>query len=277
MYFYAFLVSMFETHTESGMAPGINTYTEWFKIGDTVGRFKKVFAGDFGAFDSSEQPYVHNEILNYINRWYRHNNSEWTEEDDLVRKVLFEDLVHSRHLTGESGVATTIVQWNKSLPSGHPLTTAVNSMYSLITLTACYAKATGDYTDMWSNAYIVTYGDDNVQGVSDPVSEVFNQVTVARDMKEDFDLTYTSEKKDGTLVPTTTLGDVGFLKRGITRDPEAPGGWVAPLDPASFLYSPYWFRNNRSGIQEVGVNLQKLVEEAALHPAEDWERLTRPA
>jgi energy-coupling factor transporter ATP-binding protein EcfA2 len=277
MYFYAFLVSMFETHTESGMAPGINTYTEWFKIGDTVGRFKKVFAGDFGAFDSSEQPYVHNEILNYINRWYRHNNSEWTEEDDLVRKVLFEDLVHSRHLTGESGVATTIVQWNKSLPSGHPLTTAVNSMYSLITLTACYAKATGDYTDMWSNAYIVTYGDDNVQGVSDPVSEVFNQVTVARDMKEDFDLTYTSEKKDGTLVPTTTLDDVGFLKRGIIRDPEAPGGWVAPLDPASFLYSPYWFRNNRSGIQEVGVNLQKLVEEAALHPAEDWERLTRPA
>nr|QNM36900.1 hypothetical protein [Ginkgo biloba dicistrovirus] len=277
MYFYAFLVSMFETHTESGMAPGINTYTEWYKLGDAMALFRKIFAGDFKLFDSSEQPYIHYAILDYINQWYRHNNPEWKEEDDLVRTVLFEDLVHSRHLSGESGVATTLVQWNKSLPSGHPLTTAVNSLYSLITLTAVYAKTTGDYMDMWSHAFLCTYGDDNLNAVDDTVAEVFNQVTVAKHMREDFDLIYTSEKKDGELVPFTTLDDVSFLKRSIVRDPEAPGGWVAPLDEGSFLFTPYWFRNNRSGLAEVGTNLHKLVEEAALHPASRWEYLTKPA
>jgi hypothetical protein len=277
MYFYAFLVSMFETHTDSGMAPGINTYTEWHKLGDHMARHVKCFAGDFKGFDSSEQPYIHGAILDYMNRWYRHNNPEWQEEDDLVRTVLFEDLVHSRHLSGESGVATTVVQWNKSLPSGHPLTTAVNSLYSLITLTAVYAKTTGDYINMWSNAYLCTYGDDNLNSVADHVAEVFNQVTVATHMAEDFDLVYTSEKKDGELVATTTLSDVSFLKRGIVQDGDAPGGWVAPLDEGSFLYTPYWFRNNRSGLQEVATNLERLIEEAAMHPASEWDRLTRPA
>jgi hypothetical protein len=96
-------------------------------------------------------------------------------------------------------------------------------------------------------------------------------------MAEDFDLVYTSEKKDGELVATTTLSDVSFLKRGIVQDGDAPGGWVAPLDEGSFLYTPYWFRNNRSGLQEVATNLERLIEEAAMHPASEWDRLTRPA
>jgi hypothetical protein len=277
MYFYAFLVSMYETHTDSGMAPGVNHYTEWYKLGDNLNRFEKVFAGDFKGFDASEQPYVHYAILDYMNRWYKHNNPAWKEEDDRVRAVLFEDLVHSRHLSAASGVATTVVQWNKSLPSGHPLTTAVNSLYSLITLTAVYAKTTGDYSNMWDHAFLCTYGDDNVQSVSDSVAEVFNQATVAQNMKSDFDLVYTSEKKDGTLCTTTTLDDVSFLKRGIIYDAAAPGGWIAPLDEGSFLQPPYWFRNNRSGLTEVGVNLQRLLEEAALHPRSEWDRLTAPA
>jgi hypothetical protein len=277
MYFYAFMVSMYETHTESGMAPGINNYKDWHKLGMNLSKYPCVFAGDFKGFDASEQPYVHYAILEYINRWYKYNNPDWKEEDDRVRMVLFQDLVHSRHLSAATGVATTVIQWNKALPSGHPLTTAVNSLYSLVTITAAYARQTGDYMNMWDRVFVCTYGDDNVQSTTPAVAEVFNQTTVSERMKEDFDLVYTSEKKDGTLCTTTTLDDVSFLKREIVQDEGAPGGWVAPLDEGSFLFPPYWFRNNRSGLTEVGENLQRLLEEAALHPADQWDRLTQPA
>lgn len=268
MYFGAFLAAMFSTHTVSGMSPGINHYSEWsvlaqelLKAGD------KVFGGDFKAFDASEQPQIHKLILKYINDWYARGGG--SQEDALVREVLFEDLVHSRHLTGESHTLDTIVQWNKSLPSGHPLTTPVNSMYSLFTLTACYCHLTGDYENMWDHAFIATFGDDNVNSVSDTVSEVFNQVTVAAAMEKLFGLTYTSDKKDAELVPYESIFDVTFLKRSFRRD-AVDGGWVAPLAMDSILYRTYYFRNPRNFAGEMEQNMKEALMELSLHDKKEW-------
>jgi hypothetical protein len=272
MYFGAFLAAMFASHTESGMAPGINHYTEWYRLASLLKtRGQKVFGGDFSRFDASEQPYVHMYILGYINDWYA-RFGEHNLEDDRVREVLWMDLIHSRHLTGEGNTLQYLVQWNKSLPSGHPLTTPVNSLYSLITLTACYVHSTGDLTDMWSKAFIVTFGDDNVNSVNDSVAEVFNQVTVSQKMKELFNLDYTSDKKGEALVPYEALESVTFLKRTFRHDPDiGSGGWVAPLALSSFLYVPYWSRNKRDEKGDVLNNLQNSLGEMSLHPPEVWD------
>ena len=130
------MAAMFDTYVQNGMAPGINHYKEWFLIVEFLMKAgSAVFDGDFSRFDASEMPWVHIPLLNYINKWYRHNNPEWKEEDDRVRYILWLELVHSRHITGTGNSFKYVVQWNKSLPSGHPLTTVVNSMYSLVTLT----------------------------------------------------------------------------------------------------------------------------------------------
>jgi hypothetical protein len=254
------------------MAPGINHYTEWYRLASLLKtRGQKVFGGDFSRFDASEQPYVHMYILGYINDWYA-RFGEHNLEDDRVREVLWMDLIHSRHLTGEGNTLQYLVQWNKSLPSGHPLTTPVNSLYSLITLTACYVHSTGDLTDMWSKAFIVTFGDDNVNSVNDSVAEVFNQVTVSQKMKELFNLDYTSDKKGEALVPYEALESVTFLKRTFRHDPDiGSGGWVAPLALSSFLYVPYWSRNKRDEKGDVLNNLQNSLGEMSLHPPEVWD------
>jgi hypothetical protein len=265
--FGAFISSVHIHNVEVGMAPGINHHSEW---GHLAHRLLKpggrVFAGDFKAFDASEQPDIHAMCLKYINKWYEVGGA--SAEDQLAREVLFLDLVHSRHLTGGGCIREAIVQWHKSLPSGHPLTTIVNSMYSLFTLTACYVKRTRDLTDMWEKAYICTYGDDNVSGVSDEVSEVFNQETVAEDMK-DFKLVYTSDRKDGVLRKYESIYDITFLKRYFV-DAECDSGWAGPLTLDSILYRIYYYRSNKNFARDMEANVESLLIELSMHSEEEW-------
>ena len=280
MYFGAFVAAMFDTYVANGMAPGINHYKEWFRIVDFLKQVgDATFDGDFGRFDSSEMPWIHLPLLRYINKWYRHNNPEWTPQDDRVRYILWLELVHSRHITGTGTSLRYVVQWNKSLPSGHPLTTVVNSMYSLVTLTGCYVHATGDTMDMWNHARFCTFGDDNVNSVSEDVKDVFNQVTVAKDMAELFDLKYTAGDKSGQLVPFKTIEEVTFLKRSFLRDDDEEGlinrcaniGWVAPLAKESYLYEPYWYKNRRDPVGDLETRIEHCLCEMSLHPQSVWD------
>jgi hypothetical protein len=278
MYFGAFNAAMLATPIVNGMAPGINHYTQWGELASRLtAKGGAVFDGDFSRFDASEQPWVHMRILDVINKWYAARGG--TPEDDKIRAVLWDDLIHSVHITGDSSSHGQLVQWHKSLPSGHPLTTVVNSMYSLLSLTACYIHLTGDTRDMWEHAFINTFGDDNITGVDDSVKDVFNQVTVAHAMKELFDLTYTAGAKDGKLVPYTDIYNVTFLKRSFLRDEEtmdivgsAPClDWVGPLAKESFLYTPYYYRNKKDPRQDITNNCEVLLGELALHPREVWD------
>lgn len=272
-YFGAFMAAMFQHHTISGMCPGINPYSEWWYLAAHMQKHgKKCFDGDFKRFDSSEQPYVHEAILRFVNEWYDDG-----PDNARVREVLWLDLIHSRHLGGDGLDQSHLYQWNKSLPSGHPFTTATNSLYALITLTGCYAELTGDYLDMWNKVYLGTYGDDNVANVSDDVSTSFNQVTVAEKMATMFGLTYTAGSKTGELVPYTELESCTFLKRAFVRDEIGAGGWVAPLDKASFLYTCYYYKNNKNMREDMRVNLERLLGELAFHGVDDWEEHFRTA
>lgn len=281
MYFGAFLAAMFDTYVRNGMAPGINHYKEWFMVAEALlEKSNKVFDGDFSRFDSSEQPWVHMSLLTYVNKWYRFNNDKWTEEDEKVRNILWLDLVHSRHITGAGNQLRHVVQWNKSLPSGHPLTTMVNSMYSLVTLTGCYVSLTGDATDMWEHVCIITFGDDNINSVDDEMCERFNQVTVGEKMSELFGLTYTPGNKTAGYVKYGPITDATFLKRSFVPDDDQDGGlivkaanigWVAPLDPNSFLFEPYWYKNAREPRADLETRIEHLVVELALHPKDMWD------
>lgn len=246
------------------MAPGACVYTDWCSISNKLSsRGDKVFAGDFKAFDSSLQPCVMDIILDYINKWY--NDGPINQR---VRKVLWLDLLHSRHVGGLGKDQRYIYQWTKSLPSGHPFTTILNSMYSLIMLVACYVRVTGDWTGFWDNCFTITYGDDNVTNVSDEKAELFNQVSVAKVMWNDFKMTYTSDVKDGDLVEYTDLSDVSFLKRKFFLD---DGHWNCPLELDSFLYCVYWCKNKRMESKIRVDELENALEELSLHPDRVWE------
>lgn len=264
-YFGAFTAAFFTHHTHSGMAPGICPYTDWGLLAEKMQvHGSHVFDGDFKAFDSSEQPCVHEAILEYINSWYDDGVI-----NQRVRKVLWADLCHSRHLGGDGTNQRFLYQWNKSLPSGHPLTTIVNSMYSLILLVATYMYITRDMTGFWEKVSAVTYGDDNVVNVAESVADVYNQESVSKAMAELFGVKYTSGHKDGLLYKTTTIDKITFLKRGFMKDDD--GKWNGPLDLDSFLYTVYYCKNKRlEKVIRVDV-LETAMQELALHSQDVWD------
>lgn len=271
MYFGSFQAAMFENHTVSGMAPGINPYQDWSLLASRlVGKGKKVFDGDFKGFDTSEQPYVHWAILDFINSWYDDG-----PENAKIREVLWMDLVHSRHLTGLYGEQKYIVQWSKSLPSGHPMTTAVNSLYSLITMVGCYAAEFGSPMSYWDHVFTATFGDDNISSADDATADRFNINTLKTHMKDLYDLTYTNGSKDASdLRPYKTISECTFLKRTFLEDASGDishGGWSAPLDIKSFLYTSYYYKNNANIEQELISKLEGTLGEMCLHGQDLWD------
>lgn len=107
-------------------------------------------------------------ILDLINDWYDDG-----EENKLIRRVLWCEVVNSYHVNGR-----TIYSWLHSLPSGHPLTTVINSIYNHIAFRHCWVDAhDGKITSLESfndEVYVVSYGDDNVVNVSDKSMTFFN-------------------------------------------------------------------------------------------------------
>lgn len=265
MYFGDFSARVMGNNIFSGMAPGICAYSDWTTLGHFLTKKgEKVFAGDFKSFDSSQQASIMEVILDYINRWYDDG-----EENATVRTVLWQDLLHSRHIGGVGNDQRYIYQWNKSLPSGHPFTTILNSMYSLFCLVACYVRLTGDWTHFWSKVHAITYGDDNVVNVIDELSPVYNQRSVAATMMELFGMVYTSDDKDGELIETTTLDRVTFLKR---RFRIVSAGYVCPLELDSFLYCVYWGKNRRLENRIICDELENALEELSMHEPDTWKR-----
>jgi hypothetical protein len=264
MMFGAFTSAMMRHNVTTGLAPGICVYADWPRMAAHVTRMgPSVFDGDFTAFDSSEQPVVHMAILDFVNRWY--NDSE---ENQLARRILWLELIHSRHVGGVGNDQRYVYQWNKSLPSGHPFTTVVNSLYSLVTLVGCYMHITGDKKYFWEKVSPLVYGDDNVVNVADSIKDVYNQVTVSAAMMECFGLKYTSGAKDGVLAPFTTIDNITFLKRRFYCDSR---GWLCPLELDSFLYTHYWCKN-KSLVEPIMLDsLENALEELSLHPPVTWD------
>jgi hypothetical protein len=262
MYFGAFTSAVMRDHTVSGMAPGICTYTEWSDVVRMVSKHgPDVFAGDFKSFDSSEQPCIHELFLEFINDWYQDG-----VDNKRVRKVLWLDLIHSRHIGGLGKDQRHIYQWSKSLPSGHPFTTIVNSMYALFLMVAAYFKKVKKF-DFWDHASSVVYGDDNVNNIEPALSELFNQTTVAEVLWDEFELEYTSDNKLGELITTTTIDKVTFLKRSFLLE---DNWWLCPLELNSFLYTVYWCKNKKLQAKIALDVLETTLEELSLHPVEVW-------
>lgn len=263
-YFGAAVTAMMRHAPETGLCPGIKVYQDWHKlVHGLTSKGTAVFDGDFSKFDSSQVPYILWLICDAINEWYDDG-----EENARIRKVLWMDLVYSRHLAGDGRKHHWLYQWLKSLPSGHPLTSFVNSIYAMTVLVLAYIDTTGrtDFNEMVA-AY--TFGDDNVSNVDDEVKDKFNQVTVAASLMKLLNMKYTAGHKDRELEPYTVLGEVTFLKRGFRY--EEGRGWLCPLDVKSFLYTHYFCRNPKLEPIILKDCIENALVELTMHGQPMWD------
>jgi len=271
MYFGAFVGALVRTHNETGVTLGMNPYSEWDELkrflltADPTGQ--NVWDGDFAGFDSSQVPALLWVILDYINSWYAMGGA--SEEDAKIRTILFMDLVSSRHLTSYRAQADTIVQWNKSLPSGHFLTSTVNSMLSMGLIASGFIATTGQ-VDFWSFCSAAVHGDDNLVATCDQFLPHFNQKTLSKFLKEHYDMTYTAGRKGEELTEAVGIDRVIFLQRIFSQK---DGATVCPIRPESFLHSLYYTKTKDPLAQRKTIldNIENALEELSMHPEEHWD------
>lgn len=254
-------------YKECGLCPGINPYQDWEWLRDwTTQTGTKVWDGDFSGFDTSQQPELLLACLSWINQWYRSRGG--TAEEDAIREILFTDLYKSKHLCGLKNQASHVVQWQRSLPSGHFLTSFINSMISMSTIVAAYIKLTGR-DDFWGQCRVAVLGDDNLVGASDAVIEQFNQVSVAFALQAEFGMVYTAGRKGEALKPYLSMDEVTFLQRTFQKK---NGVTVGPIRLES-IYGPllYAQRGDPSYRREVLCsNIEGALSELSLRPESEW-------
>lgn len=265
MKFGAFGAAVMRNPVVTGLAPGISCTQDWTVLAELLrSKGDHVFDGDFKSFDSSQQSTILGEIFEHINRWYG-----GSEDEAMARRVLWLELQHSRHIGGAGVDQCHIYQWNRSLPSGHPFTTIVNSIYSLTVIIASYMHATGDLTGFWDHVMAVVYGDDNVVNVDDATIGVFNQRVLAQQLLQHYGMVYTAGDKTAELRESMTVSEIAFLKRKFV---ESPMGWLSPLEPESFLFTHYWCKNRKLE-RKIQIDvLENALEELSQHSAEMWAK-----
>lgn len=265
MYFMDAVRHIMHNRLENFCAIGVNPYTDWGIIKTKLlSKSDLVFDGDFKCFDGSLPSAFMFQFLAYCRAYY----AGCPEEDNIVREVLFQDVCNSRHLI--KGVVYEHVGGN---PSGHFLTTVVNSFSNILTFvyTAWTENRDIPYIDFpeifFANTYFLDFGDDNLISVSRAFADRVNQIVMCRGFKT-IGMTYTPADKTSTVTPFRDFKKVTFLKRHFA---DGPGGTtLAPLDLDVILEMVQWTKKSQTDAEFLEV-VDASIRELALHTPQVWE------
>jgi hypothetical protein len=268
MYFLDFSAFLMSHVICTGSAVGINVYSEeWHLLSRfLLSKGNNMVAGDFKNFDGSESPIIHKAILEIINAWYDDGPT-----NAKIRETLWIEVYKSIHIHDR-----VVYQWSHSLPSGHPMTTIINTLYNLIVFRMAWCRlnplrnrGVGEFEH---HVYMVAYGDDNVVSVSDEAVKFFNQNTIPIAMSE-FGMTYTTESKDVEAVAPDSrpLEAVTFLKRSFVKDGE-DGVYIAPLDLDTVLEIACWTKRGKYSEEITIDNVNTVLKELSLHSKEIFDK-----
>lgn len=248
----------------SGMLVGIDPFTDWDVLARQLkAKGGKVIAGDFSGFDASQSGQLIRAVCEML----------WTLSGHTcpkIRKVfecMKEDLAAPRVIVGKF-----VYQNDHGLPSGHPFTTVMNSLFNMLAFRMAWTTLMREQTEsalacarrMSFDVMLKVYGDDNIAGISDGVCERFNQHTLTPAFKS-LGLTFTSDdKEDANPKKYRTLEECTTLKRGYRYEPVL-GKVVAPLDLRTLMEVCYY---TKAGGEEESItrdNVERTLRELALH------------
>lgn len=269
MFFGSYKRMCYYTRLTTPMCVGINPYSsEWDVIAHKLlANSDKMNAGDYAGFDSSQLGILlaamGEELVILIAHYVASHYSE--DEVSGIMLELWKGVHNSHHIIGRK-----VYKWFDSLPSGHPMTTHINTIYGIFLLRFCWEMLiviprfmNMTQADFVNHIVAFIYGDDVVMSISDIVIDKFNMITMAAALKT-FGITLTDEIKSLEMVKFRAIGEISFLKRKF-RYEEAVGRYVAPLSLDTILEIPYWTKKGPLLNDIPIVNSQLAIKELSLH------------
>lgn len=200
---------------------------EWEQFREHLCQFgpHKIVAGDYGKFDKRMNAQVILAAFEVIANVLF--DAGWDEEELRVVYSIAEDVAYPY-----ATVASDVLQFSGTNPSGHPDTVVINSIVNALYMRYCYIMLNERHecVSFKENVALLTYGDDNVMGVSDNVPW-FNH-TAIQDVLARYGVVYTMADKESASVPYISIDEVSFLKRTWRWDPDMEA-YLCPLEEAS--------------------------------------------
>jgi len=249
---------------KNGFGVGVNPYNEWgslvehLQMEDTT---ESYIAGDFKGFDTR----ISSVFQEYVAMVYKAVMKDAIEKDPElgnVIDVLLIDIFSSVHISKDN-----IYYWTSGQPSGNPATTFVNCIVNRLLIRMCWIVCNGrniDAVKLYRKLVKdIVYGDDNVISVHQEARSKFNPTSVSSAMSE-FNMIYTSEEKDSTIIEFRNYWEISFLKRGFTYD-GVNMLVLAPLDLETITYMLYYHKRSKDFKVNLQMAYESFLDELALH------------
>lgn len=215
---------------ESG--PGTNCQSlEWEKIREYLVQHgeAKMVAGDYASFDKSMPSTIilaAFDILRNICQAAGYSEKELAVVQGIAEDTAFPCVDFNGDL----------MEFFGSNPSGHPLTVIINGLANSLYMRYVYTILNPEEScdNFKENVALMTYGDDNIMGVSDNCPW-YNHSTIV-DALANVGIKYTMADKEAPSVPYIHIDEASFLKRTWRYDVNV-GAYLSPLEEDSIAKS----------------------------------------
>ena len=185
----------------------------------------KLVAGDYAAFDKKMPSTIILAAFDIIEHLCQ--RAGYTDlQLRVVRGIAVDTAFPLVDFNGD------LIEFYGSNPSGHPLTVIINGLANSLYMRYCYAKLSPEKSaiNFKKHVSLMTYGDDNVMGVSDDANW-FNHTSISN-VLGDVGIEYTMADKVSESVPFINISRVSFLKRTWRFD-DGVGAYLCPLEVSS--------------------------------------------
>jgi hypothetical protein len=236
-------------------APGtIAQSKEWHNIYEYLVEHgqDRIVAGDYKAFDKRMPAQLMLMAYDVVYRMCEKAGYS-PEELKMVRGIATDTSFPLVDYFGD------LVEFVGSNPSGHPLTVIINGIANSLYMRYCYyvLNPSEECTTFKENVNLMTYGDDNIMGVSKCINW-FHHTSIAHALAK-IDVTYTMADKEAESVPFINISNASFLKRYWRFDKDL-GYFVCPLEHDSIEKSLMtWVRSKTIVSEEQGVAVLSSV------------------
>lgn len=205
-------------------APGTACQSiEWSQFYDYLVHFgkDKIIEGDYKRFDKSMNPSFIRAAFRFISKIFSY--TKYKDRHTIINAIGVDTAYPLCVIDGD------IIEFFCSMPSGHPLTVIINSIVNCLYMRYAYYILHPQHvlSDFKENVHIMTYGDDNIMGVSDN-APFFTHTTVSETLAT-IGIEYTMGDKVSKSKPYVHIDNCKFLKRSWRYEEELKQ-YVCPLE-----------------------------------------------
>lgn len=208
-------------------APGMDVHSNtWERLYEyLMAHGGKMIFGDYADYDITMRATVILHVFELIAEFHQHCGC--TEEHCRMIRTVGYDIAFA--MVDYNG--TLVMLFGKN-PSGQALTVILNGIVNCLYMRYCYyhLNPNKEVDSFNLNVNLITYGDDNGQGVADNIP--WYNHTAIKHFLEGLNIVYTMADKTAESVPYIDIRDADFLKRRFRYDPDF-GRIVAPLEVSS--------------------------------------------